>query len=243
MDANRKAGIVAGAMFLAADAAGFASCIARPILGAPNLLAAVAGSEATVLVTALLVFIMGWADAGIGIAMYPVLRRHGEGVAFGAAGFRLLDGAFHGTAALLLLVLVGVSRMAAAADPAAAAQLRILGSAVLAGHSLAGSVAGLMAWCVGAALYYARFYRTRLVPRWLSVWGLAGIVPTMTAIMLVLFRVLDGGNAVHTALNLPLALQEIVLAVWLIARGFARSAGDAAQGSAARGSAAQGSAA
>jgi hypothetical protein len=236
MDIYRKAGIVTGVLFLAADAAGFLSCIARPILGADNLLAAVAGSQVTVLVTALLVFVMAWADAGIGIAMYPVLRRQSEGMALGAAGFRVLDGAFHGIAAVFLLVLVSVSRMAgaegAAAEPAVLAQLKVLGSLALAGHDAAGSVAGLMAWCIGATLYYALFFRARLVPRWLSVWGLAGVVPTMAAILLLLFRVLEIGAPLHTVLNLPLAAQEIVLAVWLIARGFARPAGSVAQGTA-----------
>jgi len=220
MDTYRKAGIVTGTLFLVADAAGFLSIIARPILGAPDLLARVAANEATVLSAALLVFVMAWADAGIGIAMYPVLRRHNEGVALGAAGFRILDGDFHGIAAVLLLMLVTLGGMAAVAEPAAQAQLSALGSLVLKGHALAGGVAGLLAWCVGAALYYALFFRARLVPRWLSLWGLAGIVPTLTAILLVLFRVLESGSAVHTLLNLPLAAQEIVLAVWLMARGF-----------------------
>jgi hypothetical protein len=220
MDTYRKAGIVTGVLLLAADAAGFLSCIARPILGAPDLLARVATDQATILVAAVLVFIMAWADAGIGIAMYPVLRRHDEGVAFGAAGFRILDGAFHGIAAVLLLMLVTVSGMAATAEPAAQAQMKVLGSLVLAGHHLAGGVAGLLAWCIGAALYYALLFRRRLVPRWLSTWGLAGIVPMVTGILLVLFRRLESGSALHTLLSLPLAAQEVVLAAWLIARGF-----------------------
>ncbi len=51
-----------------------------------------------------------------------------------------------------------------------------------------------------------------------------GLFPTVAAILLVLFRQLTSTSGIHTLLNLPLALQEMVLAVWLIARGFNPSA-------------------
>ena len=79
MDTYRRSGIVTGILFLAADAAGFLTFIAKPILGAPDYLTRISANEPTVLAGALLVFIMGWADAGIGISMYPILRRHNEG--------------------------------------------------------------------------------------------------------------------------------------------------------------------
>ena len=70
-------------------------------------------------------------------------------------------------------------------------------------------------------MYYAVFYRSKLIPRWLSVWGLIAIVLLLSAVFITLF---DGepysisGNLVFLAL--PIALQEIVLAVWLLVRGF-----------------------
>ena len=225
MDMYRRSGLVTGILFLAADAAGFLTFISAPTLGAADLLPAVAAGEATVLAAALLALVMGWADAGIGLAMYPVLRRHNEGVAIGAAAFRVLDGGFVGVGAVLLLLLVSVSRQAAAAGPLAPAQLQVLGRLVLDGRTWASEV-GLMAWAIGAALYYALFWRARLVPRWLWAWGLAGLVPLLAAILLVLFRRLEVHFSVHTLLVMPIGLQEIVLGAWLIARGFNPKAGN-----------------
>jgi hypothetical protein len=64
----------------------------------------------------------------------------------------------------------------------------------------------------------------RLVPRWLSVWGLVGITLTVVSSILVLFRQIAPLSTVQMLMNLPIFPQEMVLAVWLIVKGFSRSA-------------------
>jgi hypothetical protein len=83
------------------------------------------------------------------------------------------------------------------------------------------TLAGVFAFCVGALMYYALFHRSRLVPRWLSVWGLAGALLMMSACLLALFS----NNPVtgYTFLILPIAVQEMVLALWLLVKGFSPS--------------------
>jgi hypothetical protein len=224
MDTYRRSGIVTGILFIAADAAGFLAFIAKPILDAPDYLTRISANELMVLAGALLAFIMGWADAGIGISMYPILRRHNEGLALGAAGFRIIDGVFHCIGAVLILLLATLSRELVTAGPGALAQFQNLGALLREGRTWVGDVAALPAWCIGAFLYYALFFRTRLVPRWLSVWGLAGITLTITGSILVLFRQIAHLSTVQMLMYLPAAVQEMVLAVWLIVKGFTRSA-------------------
>jgi hypothetical protein len=62
------------------------------------------------------------------------------------------------------------------------------------------------------------FYRSRLVPRWLSGWGMAGVVLLMTACLLALLS--DNPVTGYTLLILPIALHEMALAVWLLVKGF-----------------------
>ena len=224
MDTYRRSGIVTGILFIAADVAGFLTFIAKPVLDAPDYLTRISANEPTVLAGALLVFIMGWADAGIGISMYPILRRHNEGLALGAAGFRIIEGVFHGMNAVLILVLATLSREFVKAGPADLAQFQNLGTLLAEGRTWVRDVAALPAWCIGAYLYYSLFFKTRLVPRWLSVWGLAGITLTMAGSILVLFRQIASLSNVQLLMYLPAALQEIFLAVWLIVKGFNPSA-------------------
>lgn len=224
MDTHRRSGIVTGILFIAADAAGFLSLFAQPLLNAPDYLVKISANESTVLAGALLVFIMGWADAGIGISMYPILRRHNEGLALGAAGFRIIDGVFHCIGAVLILLLVTLSRELIEAGPANLEQFQNLGGLLREGRVWAVDVAALPAWCIGAFLYYSLFFKTRLVPRWLSAWGLVGITLTVAGSMLVLFHQVASMSTVQVLMYLPAALQEIVLATWLIAKGFDPSA-------------------
>jgi len=224
MDTNRRSGIVTGTLFLAATAAGCLSLLARPILDAPDYLTKISSNEPKVIAAAFLVFIMGWAGAGIGISMYPVLRKYNVGLALGGAGFRIIEGVFDGIGAVLILMLATLSREFLKAGPAALGQFQYLGALLSEARSWVSDVAALPAWCIGALLYYSLFYRARLVPRWLSVWGLIGITLTLAASILVLFRLIAPMSTVQLLMNLPIAPQEMVLAIWLIVKGFNPSA-------------------
>jgi hypothetical protein len=224
MDTYRRSGIVTGILFIAAMAAGMLAMFAQPVFNAPDSLAKISANEPTVLAAASLVFIMGWAGAAIGISMYPILRRHNEGLALGAAGFRIIEGALTCINAVLILLLVTLSREFIKAGPADLAQFQNLGTLLAEGRTWVRDVAALPAWCIGAFLYYALFFKTRLVPRWLSVWGLVGIALTVAASFLVLFRQIAPLSTVHLLMTLPIAPQEMVLAIWLIVKGFNPSA-------------------
>ena len=69
-------------------------------------------------------------------------------------------------------------------------------------------------------MYYYALFRAKLVPRWLSGWGLLAAVPYFISGMLGLFALLSPMSTLQMVLVLPLAVQEMVLAVWLIVKGF-----------------------
>jgi len=83
-----------------------------------------------------------------------------------------------------------------------------------------GALLGIMLFfaLAGLLLNYL-LYRTRLVPRWLAAWGLVGIALLLIEGSLETFNVDD-----LDLMSLPFAVQEMVFAVWLIVKGFDRSA-------------------
>jgi hypothetical protein len=82
----------------------------------------------------------------------------------------------------------------------------------------------ILAMAIGALLYYFVLYTSRLIPRWLSGWGLVGAALLMVSTVMAGLAQDFGFTTVNTVLNIPIALQELVLAVWLIAKGFDQSA-------------------
>jgi hypothetical protein len=75
-------------------------------------------------------------------------------------------------------------------------------------------------FCLSALLLNFVLYRSKLVPRWISGWALVAVVPYLADAGLVLFGVLTTSSTVHSVLVAPLALNELVLAVWLLTKGF-----------------------
>jgi hypothetical protein len=80
---------------------------------------------------------------------------------------------------------------------------------------------GVFAYSLGAGSYYYLFFQARLIPRWLSGWGIIGIVLIGLACVLALLS--DSDITGYVLLILPILVQEYVLAVWLIVKGFSSS--------------------
>jgi hypothetical protein len=123
---------------------------------------------------------------------------------------------------LSLLALVTVSQQAAGS--AVPSSFQATGDALVAVREWAtGFVAGL-AFVVGTFIYNYVMYRSRLVPRWRSGWGLVGAVLILVAHLYVGFTQDFGFTTVNNVLSAPIGLQEMVLAAWLIVKGFNLSA-------------------
>ena len=154
------------------------------------------------------------------MALYPVLRHHGQGIALGSVVFRTVEAVFYLVSLLGLLLLVTLGRASVAPGAADAAFYQQAAALVVAGRVWPGFVLAVLAFGTGALLYGWLLYRSCLVPHWLAGWGIAGALLAMTAAVLVMLGASVPMSPLHLALNLPIFAQEMVLAVWLIARGF-----------------------
>ena len=220
VDPSRRQAVAAGVLFIVATVA---SLVTGPLLAPakdPDLAAAAAGHQAQVSTGVLLGYIAALAAPGIAIALYPVLRRFAEGLALGAVAFRIIEGVFYALNMTVLLSLWTLSREFVDAGAPADQHFRTLGHTLRAQYDWIGDTGMLFAFTVGALLYYVVFFRSQLIPRWLSAWGIAGAVLLMGAAVLVTFGVIAPMSAVQVALAIPIGVQELVLAVWLIVRGF-----------------------
>ena len=225
MKTYRKTAMIVGVLFLAATVVSIAgAAFTGSILNAPDYLVKISANENRVIVGAFLAFIAAAASTSIAIFLYPVLKKYNEGLALGSVGFRLIEGVFYMVGAIGLLSLVTFSQEFVKAGAPNTSYFQTLGAVILAVRNSADFVFGVIAFCLGALMYYSVLYQSKLIPRWLSGWGLVGATLCMGAGVLVLFGLIIPVSTIHIVLNLPIALQEMVLAVWLIVKGFNSSA-------------------
>ena len=207
----KKSGRLAGIAFILATVAGVASLSFTGITGGENYLADIAANPAKLITGGLLIMLMGLACAAIAYAIYPVLAPTNKALAIGAVGFRTMEGTLALLSGASLFMLLPLAQNMPESAEA-------IGSAVLALQDTLGFTLAF-AFIAGATLYYIGFYKTKLVPRWLSVWGITALALHLVAMMIQAYGV-EISTALSAVFNAPIALQEMVLAVWLIIVGF-----------------------
>jgi hypothetical protein len=217
---SRTNAAIVGGLFIIGTVSGV---LILPVLGntltAPDHLTAISANEGRMIIATLLKFAMGVACAGIGLALYPLLKNYNESLAIGSAGFRLIEGVVDVVGALGYVALLALSQEFVKAGVPAASYFQTIEVLIKTSADWLTNVAVLLTWCIGALMYYAVFYQYRLVPRWLSVWGLVGSTLTIVSCLLVMFHLIPPAGTVQMLLALPMLPQEMVLAIWLIVKG------------------------
>lgn len=188
-------------------------------LSSPDILSAVAANRTQTLLVAFAVIIMGTACAGIGISLYPVLKRQSEGLAVAVMGLRTAEGAVVIASAVGIFALVALSQEFVKAGSPPDSLYQSAGAVIKTMNDWASNLY-VLPFGIAAFIYYGIFYRARLVPRWLSAWGLAGISLMLVSAFSGLLSLMDPSSPVLFLLNMPILTQELVLALWLIVKGF-----------------------
>jgi hypothetical protein len=221
MNATRRAAILAGVLFFAGIGTGLLSVVGAA--DGPQYLRELAGHPNQVFAGAVFQSLMTLCYVGMAIVLSPVLAAHNRTATATFLGLRIAAGVLNLLGAVSLVLLLDLSRQFIAAGSPSHGYFQDLGELLRAGRDLINHVAMILALSLGDAFYYLILYRQRLVGRWLSVWGFLGLALSVLASFLVLGRIIPVVTNTYLGLNVVLALQQLVLAIWLIARGFRES--------------------
>ena len=192
------------------------------INSAPDLLASISANGNPITLGALFVLTMGLALAMIPVMAYPVLRKHDEILALGYVVFRgALEAVYYMAILVSWLLLLPLSRVYQAGSPDAST-LTVLANVLLEAKEIA--VLGTFVFCLGGLMFYYLLFQSKLVPQWLSGWGFIALILGFAAGLLVMFGFFGPTSTISDVLQIPIGLQEMVLAVWLIVKGFNPSA-------------------
>jgi hypothetical protein len=220
LNTTRINAAIVGVLFIIGTVSGvIAASIGNPIVDAPDYLTKISASEGTMIIRAFLTFLMAISCAGIGLGLYPIMRKYSVGMAIGVVGFRLIESMIDILGGVSTIALLALSQEFVKAGAPDTAYFQTIGAVIKAGDDWVSNGVMLLSWSIGAVMYYSIFYRYRLVPRWLSGWGLVGITLTIITSVLVMLHIIPGFGTIQMVANLPIALQEMVFAIWLIAKG------------------------
>lgn len=222
---DRTAATLIGILYITGTVAGFLGLISTrgTVFDGPDYLGQAASLGNGLPTGAMLTLGMGLALAFIPVVAYPILRSTSRRLALGYLVFRgALETVGYSVTAVAWLALFQLARTHAAGS-AEASGLQAAGAALAQIVDSTGPIVTIF-FLVGATMFYSVLYRARLVPRWISAWGLIAILPYLVAALLTVYAVLPAMSTTLVILDMPMAIQEMVLAVWLIARGFHRTA-------------------
>ena len=223
MNTNKNTVRFVGVLFLTAMVASLVGGgLVESALSTPDKLAAAFENKTQVMIGVLLELVNSIAVVGIGVLLYSILKQHNEKMAIGYLGFRLVEAVFCAIIVISPLSLITMSQEYVISGVSGAAYLQIASAFSLSGRA---SVSGLLIpvfFSLGALLLYYSLFQSKLLPGFISVWGLIGTILIFTSNLLSQFTVLPVGAAL--IFGLPIILNEIFLGFWLIARGFNPSA-------------------
>lgn len=175
-------------------------------------------SDTGAIIGAILEVIVALAGIGTAIVLFPILKKQNESLALGLVAARVLEAGaiFVGTACLMTIVSLHQANAGASALPTAHTLSTLYDRIFLQSQSFMPAINDLL---LGYMLY-----KSRLVPRALSLIGIVGAFPLLAVYIAVMLNAVDQHGSLAGAGALLVALFELLLGLWLTFKGFNKEA-------------------
>ena len=219
MNSHKGTAVLTGVLFIIATVFLFVGgAFYGPVLDTPDVLQVAYPNRITATIGMLIEFSCIIAIPLIPVVAFPVLRKHSETLALGYLVFRLFEAVIFVLEDVTKLSLIKVSELYLAADSTAADTIANIGATIQGWNEWAWVFYVLIFAC-GALILYTALFQSKLVPRWISVSGLIAAILMVASALLAMLEA-DLPDAVFALLWIPIAVQEMVMALWLIIKGF-----------------------
>jgi hypothetical protein len=219
MKTYRKTAIAAGVLFLAGYLGIFlGSAIYGPFVDASNYLSVIFPNKDQVVLGMFIELINDVSVIGLAIVLFPVLKKYGERLALGYFGFRMMEAVVLIVSKTGLLSLITLSQEYLAAGSPDGSYFQTAGEAALDERFWASQIQ-VVFFCMSALIFYYVMYRSKLLPRILSIWGFFAVASLIAANLLPVPDLTEGFS-IAQLLFLPIFISEILVALWLIVKGF-----------------------
>jgi hypothetical protein len=196
----------------------------QPIQKGPDYLTSGAAHANQIILGALMELTLAVTAIGTAIGLFPVLRPYGERIALTHLFFRFFEAVVITVGVIAMLSLLTLSQDFVAAAAPDVSTYSIVGSLLHAVYKWAFMLGPLLFLGINTMMYRSLLYKSNLVPRPLAVMGITGATLVFGYGLLVMFGVAVQGSDLWMLLAMPIAFYEMILAGWLISKGFNPSA-------------------
>jgi len=147
----------------------------------------------------------------LGALLFVSLKKRNEKIALTAFGFYIVEAALLAASRMNGFSLLSFGQAYAKGQ---GADLLFLGQVAYDSMEFVGGTLHMLAFCIGALLFYALLARSRLVPRWLSLWGLIAALPLLAGTIAQVF-----GYGIPIAFYVPYIPFELLIGIWIMIKG------------------------
>jgi hypothetical protein len=212
MSKNRKIGLFIGVLYIIGTISGILSVVFTGTMdNSHEYFVQIASKDNQYILGTSFILCMGFSLAFIPIIIYPILKKQNKILALSYVVFRgALETVTYIATFVCMLMLFEIGKNIN--------EFESIGVLVFKLRELL-TLATIYVFSIGAFIFYCILYQSKLVPHWLSLWGIIAIILHFLAGILMMFGLQTSMSTVNLIMNFPIFLQEMVMAVWLIIKG------------------------
>ena len=188
--------------------------LATSILSAPDSLDTIFSHQTTLAFAAFLMLLTCVLELGKAVLFFPILENHGKRTALAYLAALIVEVVLVTIGALGFLMVISLAQQGVDTGAASLIGAKALGSIAIQWNTMAYQI-GEVSLCIGGVFLCLLLFRSRLIPRFLSVWGVIGYTIFLGGLIAEIF-----GIHIVSMLEIPGGLFEVTLAFWLLIKGF-----------------------
>lgn len=190
------------------------------VIDSSHYLTEAATNSNQVLISSIFQFILFLTYLGFAILLYPIIKKFNERLALGFLSFRIVASLLLIIGTIILLSILALSQEFIKNTSESQMIFEAFGNVLKITRDYSNHVFMVLTLGIGNLMLYILFLKSRLIPKWLSVWGILGTIVSIFASVLLLFQLIEVITFQYLILNVPIAVFELILGLWLITKGF-----------------------
>jgi hypothetical protein len=200
---------------------GTGSGLIASIVETPDFLSNVYANKMQIIIgVVLMALIHSFVNIGLPLIVLPILKPYNGYLTYGYLSAAIIATAILAAGTIFLLLLLPLSEEYVKSGAALTLNIEIMGILLKKGGFYFYHM-GMAMWSIGGLMFVSVLYKSKLIPRLMSVWGIIGYIFLLLGSIMLL---LEPNDTVEIVSVLPGGLFEVFLSIWLIVKGFNSSA-------------------